>query len=120
MGGQIRIIGYQVVLVMLVAIAGYVFYPERLGMLGVLFGGSISVITSIVMVGRLNQAAKEVLQGSQRGNLYIYLGAVERICIAIVLFGLGFMWFKLTPLPMLVGLIAGQIGFAIGGYIVKD
>jgi hypothetical protein len=118
--GQIKIIGYQAVLVILAAIVGYVFYPERLGLLGALFGGSISVITSIVMVGRLNQAAKKSLQGSQRGNLYIYLGAIERLCIAIVLFGLGFMWFKLTPLPMLVGLMAGQIGFAIGGFKTKD
>jgi len=120
MKAQIRIIGYQVVMVLLVAIAYKSITLGLADLLGVLYGGSISIVVAIVMACRINQATKKVLAGNQRGNLYIYLGAMERLFVSIVLFGLGFMWLALHPLPMIVGLVAGQIGFAIGGYKTKD
>jgi hypothetical protein len=30
------------------------------------------------------------------------------------------LWLKLSPAYMVVGLVAGQIGFMIGGFRVKD
>lgn len=120
MDAQIKIVGYQVALVLIVAATVEIFKLEQFGLKGILFGGSISIIVAIVMMFRINQAAKKALQGSQHGNLYIYLGAIERLFLSIVLFGLGFVWLKLMPLPMITGLVAGQFGFAIGGFKTKD
>ena len=120
MKAQLKIVGYQAALILVTASAAYGFYPEQPGLKGVLYGGAISIFASIVMACRLNQAVGKLLQGNQRGNLYVYLGAIERLFFAVVFFGVGFLWFKLNPLPMVVGLIAGQIGFVIGGYRVKD
>ncbi|MBL4743310.1 MAG: ATP synthase subunit I [Cycloclasticus sp.] len=102
----------------MVALKG--LFPEHIDLSSIVYGGFISVMTSMVMVIRINQAARKVSEGSQRGNLYVYLGAIERLCVSLVLFGLGFMWLKLLPMPMIIGLIAGQVGFAIGGFKVKD
>ncbi|HIF18419.1 MAG TPA: ATP synthase subunit I [Cycloclasticus sp.] len=120
MKAQIKIVGYQLALVLIVATTVEIFKLERFDLKGVLYGGSISIIVAIVMMLRINQAARKVLQGNQQGNLYIYLGAMERLLVSVALFGLGFVWLKLMPLPMITGLIAGQIGFAIGGYKTKD
>ena len=120
MSAQIKIVGYQVALVLIVAATARIFKFEQFGLAGILFGGSISVIVAIVMMLRINQAAKKVLHGNQQGNLYIYLGAIERLFVSMLLFGLGFVWLKLMPLPMIAGLVAGQLGFAIGGFKAKD
>lgn len=117
---QFKIIGYQLATILIVVAALKGLFPERIDLSSIVYGGLISVMTSMVMVIRINQAARKILQGDQRGNLYVYLGAMERLLVSVALFGLGFMWLKLLPLPMIIGLIAGQVGFAIGGFKVKD
>jgi len=120
LSSQIKIVGYQVALVLIVATTAEIFKFERFDLKAVLYGGSMSIIVTIIMMLRVNQAVRKVLQGNQRGNLYVYLGAMERLLVSMALFGLGFVWLKLLPLPMITGLIAGQLGFAIGGYKAKD
>jgi len=110
------IIYHQIVLVLVVALISAVLLSEVVALKAILFGGFISVIASIVMACRLSQAVKR----SQRGSLYIYLGAVERMLISLALFGIGLMWLKLSVTYTVVGLIAGQIGFMIGGFRVKE
>jgi len=118
--GMIRdesiIIYHQVVLVLVVALISAVLLSGLVALKAILFGGFISVIASLVMACRLSQAVKK----NQRGSFYIYLGAVERILISLALFGIGLMWLKLSATYTVVGLIAGQIGFMIGGFRVKE
>ncbi|MEW5007766.1 hypothetical protein A9Q80_04535 [Cycloclasticus sp. 46_83_sub15_T18] len=119
MRAEIRIILHQLLVIILaVAVAKYLY--ASLAAMGVLYGGLISVSTSAIMAYRMAQAARKAAEGSLKGNLYVYLGAIERICIAIVLFALGFSWLNFSPLPMVIGLMAGQIGFMIGAFKVKD
>ncbi|MEW4983699.1 MAG: ATP synthase subunit I [Cycloclasticus sp.] len=120
MRAQTLVVGYQVALVLMVATATTIFYSEQHNFKAILYGGFISVMTSIVMAFRLNQAVKKVQQGNQRGSLYIYLGVIERLFVAVALFSLGFMWLELSMLYTVVGLIAGQVGFMIGGFRVKE
>jgi small-conductance mechanosensitive channel len=120
MKAQLSIIGYQVVFVIIAAVLALSLFPEQLGLKGVLYGGSISIIAASIMAYRINQATRKILEGNQRGSLYLYLGVIERLCIAIALFAMGFMWLKLSPVPMVSGLIAGQVGFMLGGFRVKD
>jgi len=120
MKAQGVIVGYQIALILISALAIQIIYSEQLDVKGVLYGGLISVVASIVMAGRLNQAVKRILLGNQRGSLFIYLGVIERLFIAITLFSMGFMWLKLSPVTMVIGLITGQVGFMIGGFRIKD
>ena len=120
MKAQGVIVGYQIALILISALAIQIIYSEQLDVKGVLYGGLISVVVSIVMAGRLNQAVKRILLGNQRGSLFIYLGVIERLFIAITLFSMGFMWLKLSPVTMVIGLITGQVGFMIGGFRIKD
>jgi len=120
MRAEYKIIVYQLAFVLVAALVVSSLYPEAFGLKGLLYGGFVSVFTSAIMAYRIAQAAKKAELGSQKGNLYVYLGAIERICVAIVLFGLGFMWLNLSALPIVIGLMAGQVGFMIGAFKVKD
>jgi len=118
MRAEFKIICYQVLLVIVAMVAAKVFYSASLNIMALLYGGVISVLTSAIMAYRITQAAKKVAEGSDKGNLYVYLGAIERIFIAIVLFGLGFIGLGFSPVPMVIGLMAGQFGFMIGAFKV--
>ncbi len=114
------IIAYQIALVLFVVVVMQVLHLQQEGLSAVLYGGFISVMASVVMVARLNQGLKKLQNGNQRGSLYIYLGVIERLFVAIMLFSAGFIWLKLSPAYTVVGLITGQVGFMIGGFRVKD
>jgi len=120
LAAQLKIIGYQAAMVLLAATVAGLLNVESFDFRALLYGGGISLAVSLVMLLRVNQAVKKMSEGNQSGNLYIYIGAIERLFVSIALFGLGFVWLKLMPLPMMIGLIAGQIGFSFGGYKIKD
>ena len=120
MKAQSIIVGYQIALILIVVVAEYVLYSDQHASRAILYGGFVSVMASIVMACRLNQAVKKVQKGSQRGSIYVYLGVIERLLIAIALFGLGLMWLELSPVYTVVGLIVGQVGFMLGGFRVKE
>jgi len=119
MKAQIAIVAYQIIFVLVVVIIAKSVFLE-LDVQGAIYGGLITVVASVVMACRVNQAVKKSCEGSQRGILYLYLGVMERLFIAIALFTIGFMWLKFNPVPMVVGLISGQVGFMLGGFRVKD
>lgn len=120
MRAEYKIIGYQLAFVVVAALVVNSMYPDMFSLRGLLYGGFVSVFTSAIMAYRIAQAAKKAELGSEKSSLYVYLGAIERLCVAIVLFGLGFMWLNLNPLPIVIGLMAGQVGFMIGAFKVKD
>jgi len=120
MRAEFKIICYQLLIILVVAVVAKTFYFNLLSVVDLLYGGLISVLTSAIMAYRIAQAARKVAEGNEKGNLYVYLGAIERIFVAIVLFGLGFVGLKFSPVPMVVGLMAGQFGFIIGAFKVKD
>ncbi|MEE4292142.1 MAG: ATP synthase subunit I [Cycloclasticus sp.] len=120
MKAQSKIVVYQVGLIFVVAITGRVLYLEQFDLKAVLYGGFISVTASIVMAIRLSQAVKNAQKGSKRGSFYVYLGVIERLLVAIALFGAGLMWFEMSPVYTMVGLVVGQVGFILGGFRVKE
>ncbi|PHR47179.1 ATP synthase subunit I [Cycloclasticus sp.] len=120
MKAQSKIVVYQLALIFVVAITGYALYSEQFDLKAVLYGGFISVTASIVMAVRLSQAVKSAQKGSKRGGFYVYLGVIERLLIAIALFGAGLMWFEMSPVYTMAGLVVGQVGFILGGFRVKE
>lgn len=114
---QLRIIRYQVLLILLAEGLAVIFFLDRPDVLkALLFGGFVSISTTAWLALRLNQAVTSLKKGSKKSVLYVYLGAVEKFILAIVLFGVGIALLKMHPLPIMAGLVAGQLGFSIGSY----
>lgn len=117
MRDELRIVSVQLSVVLAVSLLFWLVYPVKPNELcAVLYGGSISLVASVVMVLRVRQAISK--QGSKAQ--YVYLGAFERLLITIASLGIGMGWLNLPPAQMIVGLVIGQVGFMIGGYKTKN
>lgn len=73
------------------------------------YGGLIGVLTSFLLAWRMSQAAQP---GADLRMLYI--GAVERMLVAIAAFGVGIAVFELTPMGILVGFASTQLAYYAG------
>jgi len=83
--------------------------------LAVAYGGFTTVLGTGILAWRISRSVKAVADGKSHAVLYLYLGAIERFLYTVLLFGLGLIVLKLAILPMIAGLIAGQVGFFLGG-----
>lgn len=83
--------------------------------LAVVFGGLSTILGTGILAWRVSRSVDAVAKGKSHAVLYLYLGAIERFLYTVLLFGLGVVVLKLAILPMIAGLIAGQVGFFLGG-----
>jgi len=83
--------------------------------LSVAFGGFSTILGTGILAWRVSRSVDAVTKGKSHAVLYLYLGAIERFLYTVLLFGLGIVVLKLAILPMIAGLIAGQVGFFLGG-----
>jgi ATP synthase protein I len=83
--------------------------------LAVAFGGISTILGTGILAWRVSRSVDAVAEGKSHAVLYLYLGAIERFLYTVLLFGLGVVVLKLAILPMITGLIAGQVGFFLGG-----
>jgi F0F1-type ATP synthase assembly protein I len=113
----VRIMRYQIASVLLAVVMALAIYLDKPDIVkAVFFGGLVSVLTTAWMALRMYQAAKSMSSGDKKGAFYVYLGAIEKFLIAMALLGAGIVWLHMHPLPIIAGLVAGQIGFIVGSY----
>jgi|LWDU01.1.fsa_nt_gi hypothetical protein len=118
---QLKIMIYQLSVVLIASSITWVLYPNQLtDVAAVLFGGFVSISATAWLALRLEQATRKLEKGIKKGAVYLYLGAIEKFVLAILLLGWGIVIMKMHPLPVIIGLISGQIGFAIGSYKLNN
>lgn len=110
------IISRQIISVLLATLGGYLWNPEEFRLaISIFYGGGITILASLILAWRLGRATQLAADKDDKAILYLYLGSIERLVIAVACFALGVLKLKLDILPMVVGLISGQLGFLIGG-----
>jgi ATP synthase protein I len=86
--------------------------------LAVLYGVALALAVSAVLVWRERQAVRHP-EWDQRRLLKLFIrAAVERLLLLVGLLGVGLGVLKLAPLPLLLGLMLGQVAWlaaALGG-----
>jgi len=116
MTGHSYIISTQIFWVLLATIAGYLWNPEVIRQsISIAYGGGLTVLASLVLAWRISRATKLSSGQEDKAKMLLYLGAIERLIIAVAGFALGVLKLELAILPMVVGFIAGQLGFLVGG-----
>lgn len=116
MTGRSYIISTQLLYVLLATLGGYIWNPEEYRFaISILYGGITTILASLVLAWRVGRATNLAADKDDKALLYLYLGSIERLVIAVACFALGVLKLKLDILPMVVGLISGQLGFLIGG-----
>jgi len=78
-----------------------------------IFGGLISVCTSLLLRRGVMKAAEIAKENPQRGMVVLYIGAVQRFVLIIALFGLALGFFKLDPLATVLGFGIAQLAYAV-------
>ncbi len=91
------------------------FWGDLHQTLSVLFGGLTTIPATVILAWRIRRSAEVIAAKGSHGVVYLYLAAIERFLYTVLLFALGIIILKLAILPMIVGLIAGQVGFFLGG-----
>ena len=105
-----RVARAQAVLAPVAAVLGGVFVGLDAA-LAALFGGLVALAVSGVLVWRERQSMRHPEWDQHRlFRLFIRAG-IERMLVLVGLLGLGLGVLKLSPLPLLLGLLLAQFGW---------
>ena len=112
---------YRLVLVQSVLVlASAIFFQLRQGSefsLAALFGGAITLITTLVSAWRIMVATRvssgATAQDAVPGVAEFYKTAVFRLLLTIALLAIGLVGLKLQAMALLIGFIAGTLGHFI-------
>lgn len=105
-----RLIIVQVILTFIVAL-GYLAFQNINGFFAALFGGSITLSGTVLMAWRISRAGEAAPTEQQQGYIEIYIGAIQKFVLTLVLMALGMGYLQLNPLAILVGFAATQLSF---------
>lgn len=81
-----------------------------------LFGGGCALLNAWLLGRRLRLAADVARTSPGQEVTVIYIGALQRFGLLLVLFVVGMGWLKLNPVPLLVAFGVAQIAF----FLVKS
>lgn len=79
--------------------------------LAAIYGGVISIIIAFLLGRGVVRAAEAARQDHKKSMLILYLGAVQRFVLVLVLFGIGLKGLGLAFLPMLAGFAGAQLAY---------
>ncbi|MCC6209084.1 MAG: ATP synthase subunit I [Gammaproteobacteria bacterium] len=105
-----RVIGLQLG-IGLAVVAGFFTIKGPAAAWSAAYGGAVGVIMSLLLSRGVMLAGR--LQSAKAGQAVLYAGAAVRFVLVLVLLTVGLAALKLTPLPVVVGFIAVQLGFML-------
>jgi len=108
-----RLLVFQIILVVLLTLILAILEGYLAAKAG-LFGGMIALMnTGLILLH--DKRAQRSNDDANRVIRYVYLCAVERMLLTIILFAVGLVALKLMPLPLLLGFIAAQLAAFLNG-----
>ena len=108
-----RVIGAQIVAGMLAA-TGFGIAQGVWAAQSGLFGAFISVFAAVMLRRGVQRASQIAGQDPKTAMLTLYMGAVVRFVLVLILFGVGLAGLKLSPLPVIVGFGLAQLAYLVG------
>jgi len=81
--------------------------------LSAIFGGLISVFSSLLLRRGVARASEVVKDDPKKGMAILYFGAFQRFIMVLVLFALGLALIELDPLAAVIGFGCAQLAYAV-------
>lgn len=75
------------------------------------YGGVISIVVAFLLGRGVARAAEAARQDQKKSMLILYLGALQRFILVLVLFGVGLKGLSLSFLPMIAGFAGAQLAY---------
>lgn len=79
--------------------------------LAALYGGVISIVIAFLLGRGVVRAAEAARQDHKKSMLILYVGALQRFILVLVLFGIGLKGLGLPFIPMIVGFAGAQLAY---------
>ena len=105
-----RLLIVQVALTLIIAL-GYLVLQNISGLFAALYGGSVTLAGTLLMAWRIVRAGEAAATEKQQGYIEIYIGALQKFILTLVLMAIGMGYLKLDPLAILVGFAVTQLSF---------
>lgn len=106
----------QIVLTLVAALGVYLWKGQINVVWAVIYGGSIACINALLAMRRAKRALTQVDGNVTWSTFTLYAGVVERFVFTLVAFGLGMGTLKLAPVALLLGFVAGHLGYLVGTF----
>ncbi|MGK0674576.1 MAG: ATP synthase subunit I [Halothiobacillaceae bacterium] len=81
--------------------------------LAVVYGGLVSMLLVWLHKRGVRKAEQRAILDPKGSMLVLYVGAVVRFLLLIVLLGVGMGLLKLSALPLFAGFVLAQLGFVV-------
>ena len=108
----------QVILV--AAVVGFFLFTSDTRAAGAAaYGGAIALLVAWMLGRRTLRAAEVAKTHPGQETVVVYVGAIQRFVVVLVLFALGMGWLKLLPVPLLVGFAVAQLGHLFNSGLVS-
>ena len=102
----------QVVISVVVGMSGYALQGEAEAK-AALYGGVVALMGTLLLLWRMQSSKQKTLLEAHQHLWLFYRSGLERFLVICVLLAIGMGPFKLVPLAVLVGFVAGQLALII-------
>ena len=111
-----RILLVQLIFIGLAAVT-FSFFRGTDFVLALLYGGTVTIATTLYSGWRLKIATESGEQGSALNMIEFYKSTLLRFILVVALLALGLGYLKLEPLAVIIGFAITQTGYLFGrGY----
>ncbi len=108
--GARKILSAQLFLTLLTAFA-FLYFEGFFAAQSAIFGGFIAMLNVWSTERKLQMAAKMSQQAPGSEVALLYIGAVQRFVVTLILFVVGMFFLKLSPLALMAAFAAAQAGY---------
>ncbi len=106
--------------ILVAAVVGFfLFTSDLLAAQAAAYGGGMALLVAWMLGRRALRAAEVAKRHPGQETMVIYMGAVQRFVVVLVLFGLGMGWLKLQPVPLLAAFAVAQFGHLFNSGLVS-
>jgi len=105
-----RLLIVQLILTFIIALI-YLVFNNTNGMIAALYGGFITLAATLLMAWRIGRAGEVAAADKQQGYIEIYIGAIQKFVLTLVLMAIGMGYLKLDPLAILISFAVTQMSF---------
>ncbi|RKZ90377.1 MAG: ATP synthase subunit I [Gammaproteobacteria bacterium] len=105
-----RLLIVQIIITLFVALVYLVLHGLD-NLSAAFYGGCITLSGTLLMAWRIARAGEAATIEKQQGFIEIYIGALQKFILTLVLMAFGMGYLKLDPLAILVSFAATQLSF---------
>ena len=75
------------------------------------YGGAVSIVVAFLLGRGVAKAAEVARHDHKKSMLILYLGALQRFVMVLLLFGIGLKGLGLAFIPMIAGFAGAQLAY---------